>query len=99
MLYFLLYKSNKHSYNKNKRTNVLIKNKGEIIMLALRRYAFILVVLIVGMFLGNMSLNIALLVLTPLVLIWLMLWDDKNYKRRQKQDYMKKQQHYCSYKK
>ena len=50
-------------------------------MFAIRRYALILVVLVVGIILGTLGLEVALIILTPLVLMWLMLWDEKSYRR------------------
>ncbi|MGX6969714.1 hypothetical protein [Vagococcus bubulae] len=62
-------------------------------MFAIRRYALILIVLIIGVILGNMGLDVALIILTPLVLLWLMLWDEKSYRRSQQKH------HHLSYKK
>jgi len=42
-----------------------------------------LVVLIIGILLGNMGIDVAIIIVTPLVLIWLMLWDEKSYRRSQ----------------
>lgn len=50
-------------------------------MFAIRRYALILVVLIIGVLLGTLGMDVALIILTPLVLMWLMLWDEKSYRR------------------
>ena len=52
-------------------------------MFAIRRYALMLVVLIIGILLGNMGIDVAIIIVTPLVLIWLMLWDEKSYRRSQ----------------
>ncbi|MGX4685654.1 hypothetical protein JNUCC83_01955 [Vagococcus sp. JNUCC 83] len=62
-------------------------------MFAIRRYALILVVLIIGIVLGNLGLDVALIIVTPLILLWLMLWDEKSYRRSQQKN------HHFSYKK
>ncbi|MGY3750474.1 hypothetical protein [Vagococcus acidifermentans] len=56
-------------------------------MAAIRRYALLLVVLLVGVVLGMLGWKIALLTIAPLVLIWFMLWDEKSYRRTQYKRY------------
>lgn len=55
--------------------------KRSVYMFAIRRYALILVVLVIGVLLGTLGIDVALIILTPLVLMWLMLWDEKSYRR------------------
>ena len=43
-------------------------------MEAIRRYALLLIVLVLGIILGTLGWQAALIVLTPLTMIWLMLW-------------------------
>ncbi|MGX6992738.1 hypothetical protein [Vagococcus penaei] len=54
-------------------------------MLMIRRSALLLVVLIIGMLLGTLGWKISLLVLTPLLFIWLMVWDEKSYDYKYKE--------------
>ncbi len=63
-------------------------------MEAIRRYALLLIVLVLGIILGTFGWQAALIVLTPLVMIWLMLWDEKSYKYKQYKQYQKEQQTY-----
>lgn len=63
-------------------------------MEAIRRYALLLIVLVLGIILGTFGWQAALIVLTPLVMIWLMLWDEKSYKYKQHQQYVEKNQQY-----
>lgn len=65
----------------SKREQMFSKFKRSVYMFAIRRYALILVVLVVGIILGTLGLEVALIILTPLVLMWLMLWDEKSYRR------------------
>ncbi|MBO0477668.1 hypothetical protein DOK76_11335 [Vagococcus sp. DIV0080] len=58
-------------------------------MEAIRRYALLLIVLVLGIILGTLGWQAALIVLTPLVMIWLMLWDEKSYKVKQYKQYQK----------
>ncbi|MGC6767702.1 hypothetical protein ACYSNR_12965 [Enterococcus sp. LJL128] len=60
-------------------------------MKALRRGGFIFFVLLIGIFLGTLGLQSALLIVSPLFIIWFMLWDEKRYvqHRRREED-----QHY-----
>lgn len=51
----------------------------------IRRFALLLFVLIIGMLLGTIGWKISLLVLTPLLFIWLMLWDEKSYDYKYKE--------------
>lgn len=64
-------------------------------MEAIRRYALMLIVLVLGIVLGTFGWQAALVVLTPLVMIWLMLWDEKSYKRKQYERYTEKKQQYA----
>jgi hypothetical protein len=58
-------------------------------MEAIRRYALLLIVLVLGIILGTLGWQAALIVLTPLTMIWLMLWDEKSYKRKQYEKFLK----------
>lgn len=68
-------------------------------MFAIRRYTFILLVLIFGIILGNFSWKIGLLVATPLILILLMQWDETSYRKKQRQLYSKTNNSSYTYKK
>lgn len=63
-------------------------------MEAIRRYAVLLIVLVLGVVLGTLGWQAALVVLTPLVMIWLMVWDEKSYKNKQHERYIKEKQQY-----
>ncbi|MGX7024418.1 hypothetical protein [Vagococcus hydrophili] len=63
-------------------------------MEAIRRYAVLLIVLVLGVVLGTLGWQAALVVLTPLVMIWLMLWDEKSYKTKQYKRYTEEKQQY-----
>lgn len=63
-------------------------------MEAIRRYAVLLIVLVLGVVLGTLGWQAALVVLTPLVMIWLMLWDEKSYKNKQYKRYTEEKQQY-----
>lgn len=60
-------------------------------MKSLRRGAFLFFVLIIGILLGTLGLQAALLIVTPLFIFWFMLWDEKRYvqaqKRKDRQQY------------
>ena len=49
-------------------------------MKAVRRFGFILLVLIVGILIGHMQLTTILLIVCPLLVLWLILWDDKRFR-------------------
>ncbi|MEG0284569.1 MULTISPECIES: hypothetical protein [Vagococcus] len=63
-------------------------------MEAIRRYALLLIVLVLGIILGTLGWQAALIVLTPLTMIWLMLWDEKSYKHKQYKKVMKENPQY-----
>ncbi|MCB5950709.1 hypothetical protein LI951_01360 [Enterococcus sp. BWT-B8] len=60
-------------------------------MKAVRRGGFIFFVLLIGIFLGTLGLPAALLIVSPLFIIWFMLWDEKRYseerRRQESQQY------------
>ena len=62
-------------------------------MEAIRRYGFILVVLLVGMLLGRAGTLISFLIFCPLGIMWLVAWDDKRYRLH----YQKKNARFSSY--
>lgn len=64
-------------------------------MEAIRRYALLLIVLMLGIILGTLGWQAALIVLTPLTMIWLMLWDEKSYKRKQYEKFLKENPQYA----
>lgn len=60
-------------------------------MKAIRRGGLLFLVLIIGIFLGTLGLRSALLIVSPLFIIWFMLWDEKRYTQNRKKN---EQQHY-----
>ncbi|MFK4565726.1 hypothetical protein [Enterococcus sp. UD-01] len=57
-------------------------------MKAIRRGGLLFFVLIIGIFLGTLGLRAALLMVSPLFIIWFMLWDEKRYTNtRKKQEH------------
>lgn len=48
-------------------------------MEAIRRYGFILVVLLVGILIGRAGFLVSFLIFCPLSIIWLFAWDEKRY--------------------
>ncbi|ALS00679.1 hypothetical protein ATZ33_04620 [Enterococcus silesiacus] len=60
-------------------------------MKAVRRGGLLFVVLIIGIFLGTLGLRSALLIVSPLFIIWFMLWDEKRYSHTRKKN---EHQHY-----
>lgn len=61
-------------------------------MKSLRRGAFLFFVLIIGILLGTLGIQAALLIVTPLFIFLFMLWDEKRYiqsqKRKDQQQYV-----------
>ncbi|EOL44393.1 hypothetical protein [Enterococcus caccae] len=55
-------------------------------MKAVRRGGLLFVVLIIGIFLGTLGLQSALLIVSPLFIIWFMLWDEKRYSHTRKKN-------------
>lgn len=47
-------------------------------MKSMRRFGLVLIVLFLGIIIGNFGLRTALLVFVPLFTLWFMLWDEKN---------------------
>lgn len=54
-------------------------------MKGIRRAGVLLIVLVVGMFLGHLSSSMLLLISAPLFLLWLLNWDEQKYQERQEQ--------------
>ncbi|EOZ5822285.1 hypothetical protein ACQUI8_000341 [Enterococcus faecalis] len=54
-------------------------------MEAIRRVGFLFFVLVIGIFLGTLGLRLAFMIVTPLFILWFMLWDEKRYTRKQQQ--------------
>ncbi|MGM0124209.1 hypothetical protein IGI37_001583 [Enterococcus sp. AZ194] len=65
-------------------------------MRAMRRFGFILFVLVVGILLGNIGIRSALLILTPLSILWFMLWDEKKYRQSEREKHYYEEQYYDS---
>lgn len=50
-------------------------------MKGIRRFGFMIGVLIVGVMIGHFGLFIASLILCPLLTLWLLVWDEKKYRQ------------------
>ena len=53
-------------------------------MKSMRRFGLVLIVLFLGIIIGNFGLRTALLVFVPLSTLWFMLWDEKKYRQSQR---------------
>lgn len=51
-------------------------------MKAVRRFGFLIGVLFIGIIIGNLGSMIAFLILGPLLILWLILWDDKRLRQQ-----------------
>ncbi|MGX7243390.1 hypothetical protein ACWOC1_00925 [Enterococcus quebecensis] len=60
-------------------------------MKAVRRGGLLFFVLVIGIFLGTLGLRSALLIVSPLFIIWFMLWDEKRYTQARRK---REHQHY-----
>ncbi|MDR0921151.1 MAG: hypothetical protein LBM95_02085 [Lactobacillales bacterium] len=50
-------------------------------MHSVRRFGFILFILILGIILGSVGVKWAILSLIPLFILWLLAWDEKRFRR------------------
>lgn len=50
-------------------------------MKATRRFGFILFILLLGIVIGHLQLRTILLIICPLLVLWLILWDDKRFRQ------------------
>lgn len=50
-------------------------------MAAIHRFGLILIVLVIGVLIGCLGWVNAMLILTPLFLMWFMNWDERKYRR------------------
>ena len=50
-------------------------------MKSMRRLGLVLMVLFLGIVIGNFGIRPALLVFVPLFALWFMLWDEKKYRQ------------------
>ncbi|KAF1302595.1 hypothetical protein IV487_00265 [Enterococcus saccharolyticus] len=53
-------------------------------MKAVRRFGFIIGVLLIGIIIGNFGMLTAVLIVCPLFILWLMLWDDKKFRQAER---------------
>lgn len=63
-------------------------------MASIRRYALLLIVLLIGIFLGTFGWRSALVFVIPLLMLWIMVWDEKTYEQKQAERHTKTQQPY-----
>lgn len=60
-------------------------------MKAVRRFGLLLVILLLGMLLGNLGLRNAVMVFAPLFIIWFISWDEKKYRQTKRKKYAESQ--------
>jgi hypothetical protein len=65
-------------------------------MKAIRRFGFIIGVLLVGIIIGNFGALTAILIVCPLFMFWLILWDDKKFRQAERKQNKQTQDHYPS---
>ena len=53
-------------------------------MKLMRRLGLVLMVLFLGIVIGNFGIRPALLVFVPLFALWFMLWDEKKYRQSER---------------
>ena len=53
-------------------------------MKSMRRLGLVLIVLFLGIVIGNFVIRPALLVFVPLFTLWFMLWDEKKYRQSER---------------
>jgi hypothetical protein len=58
-------------------------HKGVILMKTIRRFGFILFILFLGIVIGHASFLVTFLIVSPLLIIWLLAWDEKKYQMKQ----------------
>ncbi|MGX6978682.1 hypothetical protein ACWN8V_05420 [Vagococcus elongatus] len=65
-------------------------------MTSIRRLFFLFFVLLIGIFLGNLGLKTAFLIVVPIFLILIMLWDEASYRytSHRKQQNTQREYHY-----
>jgi ABC-type transport system involved in cytochrome bd biosynthesis fused ATPase/permease subunit len=66
-------------------------------MKAIRRFGFIIFVLLIGIMIGNFSPLTVMLIVCPLFTLWMILWDDKKFRqaeRKYHRQLMTKYYHY-----
>lgn len=53
-------------------------------MKSMRRLGLVLMVLFLGIIIGNFGMRTALLIFVPLFALWFMLWDEKKYRQSER---------------
>lgn len=53
-------------------------------MKAIRRFGFIIGILLIGIIIGNFGMLTAILIVCPLLTLWLILWDDKKFRQAER---------------
>lgn len=66
-------------------------------MKAIRRFGLLLLILVVGMLLGNFGLRNATLIFAPLFIIWFICWDERKYRQEKKKKIAEEQHYYRQY--
>lgn len=66
-------------------------------MTSIRRLFFLFFVLLIGIFLGNLGLKTALLIVVPIFLILIMMWDEASYRctNHRKQQQNRHREYHC----
>ena len=58
-------------------------------MRAVRRGGLLFLVLLIGIFLGTLGLQSALLIVSPLFILWFMAWDERRYSQQQRRRHIR----------
>ncbi|MGO3749962.1 hypothetical protein [Vagococcus salmoninarum] len=58
-------------------------------MLGIRRAGLVFCISMIGIALGTLGVKTALLIVTPIFILWFMLWDERSYRRHTRNNYDK----------
>ncbi|WEB81999.1 hypothetical protein [Vagococcus lutrae] len=55
-------------------------------MTSVRRLGLLMVILLIGMYIGSLGLKVIVAISAPLVILWLLIWDDRSYQTYRKKE-------------
>ena len=58
-------------------------------MTSVRRLGLLMVILLIGMYIGSLGLKAIVAISAPLVILWLLIWDDRSYRTYRKKNLIK----------